>query len=154
MNYLGIDPGKSGAFALLDFQGKMIALYDMPSDLVQIVSLVELLLEQSPNGMRAAIEKPFVGDRMGKPSILSFGMSIGDLRGVMAAFKIPFVMVAPQDWQTPFGVTGKSKGKDSIGQCLKLYPTAPLIVNGKRFDGRSDALLIDRWLWRQETARS
>lgn len=151
MNYLGIDPGKSGAFALLDHQGKAIALHDMPSNLVENVSLVELLLEHG--AMRAAVEKPFVGEKMGKPSILSFGMSIGDLRGVLAAFKIPFIMVKPQDWQKPFGITGKSRGSDSIGQCLKLYPTAPLIVDGVRYDGRSDALLIARWLLRQELER-
>lgn len=152
MNYLGIDPGKSGAFALLDRQGKTIALHDMPPDLVQTVALVELLLEHG--AMRAALEQPFVGDKMGKPSILSFGQCVGDLRGVLAAFKIPFTMVKPQVWQKPFGVTGKSRGADSIGQCLKLYPTAPLIEGSKRFDGRSDALLIARWLWRQEIERS
>lgn len=152
MNYLGIDPGKSGSFALLDNQGKPIALRDMPSNLVEIVCLVELLLEHGT--MRAALEQPFVGDKMGKPSILSFGQSVGDLRGVLAAFKIPFTMVKPQDWQKPFGVVGKSRGLNSIRQCLKLYPDAPLIVDGKEFDGRSDALLIARWLWRQEIERS
>jgi hypothetical protein len=50
-------------------------------------------------------------------------------------------------------VVGKSRGNDSIGQCLKVYPDAPLLEDGERKDGRSDALLIARWLWLQEKAR-
>ena len=148
--YLGIDPGQKGALAVVDEQGKAIALHDMPSNSKQTVALIESF----PSISRAAIEKPFPGDKMGKIQCLTFGMDIGDLRGILLARYIPFCMVKPQDWQRVFGVTGKSRGNDSIGQCLKLYPNAPLIVNSKRMDGRSDALLIARWVWRQELARS
>lgn len=148
-NYLGIDPGKEGAIALLDGNGAIVSLFDMPSNLVATVNLIRSL----PNISRAAIEQPFPGGKMGKPSCMSFGMSIGELRGILAACGIPFVMVKPQDWQRVFNVTGKSRGNDSINQCFKLYPDAPLLSGGKRFDGRSDALLIARWLWRQEKAR-
>lgn len=148
-NLLGIDPGKQGAIALLNKKGELIALHDMPSNIIETVKLIESL----PKVTRGAIEQPFPGGTMGKPSCMSFGMGIGELRGILAARHIPFLMVKPQDWQRVFGVTGKSRGNDSIGQCLKLYPDAPLIVKGKRKDGRSDALLIARWLWLQEQAR-
>lgn len=149
-NYLGIDPGKEGALALLkDTDGSVVSLFDMPSNLVATADLIRLL----PSVSRAAIEQPFPGGKMGKPSCMSFGMGIGELRGILAAFGIPLVMVKPQDWQRAYGVTGKSRGNDSINQCLKIYPDAPLLADGKRWDGRSDSLLIARWLWRQEKAR-
>lgn len=148
-NFLGIDPGKEGALALLNDSGSVVSLFDMPSNLIATAELIRSL----PSVSRSAIEQPFPGGKMGKPSCMSFGMGIGELRGILAASGIPFVMVKPQDWQRVFGVTGKSRGNDSINQCLKLYPDAPLLADGKRFDGRSDALLIARWLWRQKKAR-
>lgn len=148
-NYLGIDPGKQGAIALLNELGELIELHDMPSNVVSVVKLIDSL----PSIARGAIEQPFPGGAMGKPSCMTFGMGIGELRGILAARSVPFLMVKPQDWQRVFGVTGKSRGNDSIGQCLKVYPNAPLIEKGKRKDGRSDALLIARWLWLQEQAR-
>jgi hypothetical protein len=156
MNYLGIDPGKEGAIALLDSKGMCIALHDMPSNIIETVALIEAL----PQIARGVIEQPFPGEKMGKPSCMSFGISIGDLRGILAARHVPFLMVDPKDWQRVFGVKGKSRGNDSINQCLKLYPEPllPLIEYNKkgepvRKDGRSDALLIARWLWLQERAR-
>jgi crossover junction endodeoxyribonuclease RuvC len=147
--FLGIDPGKTGAIALLNPVGECIALHDMPSNIIETVKLIQSL----PKVKRGAIEQPFPGGKMGKPSCMSFGMGIGEMRGILAALGIPFLMVKPQDWQRVFSVTGKSRGNDSIGQCVKLYPDVPLIEKGKRKDGRSDALLIARWLWLQERAR-
>lgn len=148
-NYLGIDPGKEGALALLNDSGSVVSLFDMPSTLVATAELIRSL----PSVSRAAIEQPFAGGKMGKPSCMSFGMRTGELRGILAALGIPLVMVKPQEWQRVYGVTGKSRGNDSINQCLKIYSDAPLLVGEDRFDGRSDALLIARWLWRQEKAR-
>ena len=148
--YLGIDPGQKGALAVVDEQGKAIALHDMPSNLIQTIALIRSL---PPIG-RAALEEPFPGGKMSSVSCMTFGRTVGELRGILGCLNIPFCMVKPQDWQRVFGVTGKSRGNDSIGQCLELYPDAPLIVNSKRMDGRSDALLIARWVWRQELARS
>lgn len=149
-HYLGIDPGKHGALALLNESGEIVSLEDMPDNLTEVVKTTKEFgfIE------RAAIEKPFPGGKMSSVSCMTFGMGIGELRGVLAALSIPFVMVKPQDWQRVFSVKGKSRGNDSIAQCLRLYPDAPLIgANDKRYDGRSDALLIARWLWKQEMIR-
>lgn len=151
VNYLGIDPGKEGAIALLNPLGEPIFLKDMPINVNATADLIASL----PAIHKAAIEEPFPGGKMGKPSCMSFGMGIGELRGILAALHIPFVMVKPQDWQRVFSVTGKSRGNDSINQCLKVYPEPPLplIEGNKRMDGRSDALLIARWRWLQSKGR-
>lgn len=148
-HYLGIDPGKEGALAVLDDNGLIVSLEDMPRNLIETIKLIRAM----PTISRAAIEQPFAGGKMGKPSCMSFGMTVGELRGILGSLEIPFQMVKPQDWQRVYGVVGKSKGNDSINQCLKLYSDAPLIEGAKRKDGRSDALLIARWLWRQELGR-
>ena len=155
-NFLGIDPGKQGAIALLNPQCECIALHDMPANIIETVKIIESL----PSIERGFIEEPFPGGTMGKPSCMSFGIGIGELRGILAAFKIPFLMVKPQMWQRVFSVTGKSRGNDSINQCLKVYPNPPLPLieyNKKggpvRMDGRSDALLIARWGWLQDKSR-
>lgn len=153
-HYLGIDPGKEGALAVLNDKGEWIQIEDMPGNVIDTIKLINWM----PTISRAAIEQPFAGGKMGKPSCMSFGIAVGELRGVLASIGIPFHMVKPQDWQRVFGVVGKSKGNDSINQCLKLYSSAPLIEYNRkgeevRKDGRSDALLIARWLWRQEQGR-
>jgi hypothetical protein len=149
VNYLGIDPGKQGALALLDSEGGAVALHDMPGNLIETISLIRSF----PSVGRAAIEEPFPGGKMSAASCMTFGRSVGELRAILATLGIPFCMVKPQDWQRVYGVTGKSRGNDSIGQCLKLYPDAPLLMGSKRKDGRSDALLIARWTWQQQTVR-
>jgi hypothetical protein len=84
--YLGIDPGQKGALALLDSKGKLLELHDMPTNIIETVALIDSL----PEIARGAIEKPFPGGVMGKPSCMRFGMGIGELRGILAARHVPF----------------------------------------------------------------
>ena len=137
--YLGIDPGKSGAAALIHEDGELIL--DWPGD----VALVADKLREWKAGFKvqgAALEKVTARPGQGVVSMFSFGQNLGSWQGILSAFSIPYMMPTPQQWMK--GLVDKKAGNDpkscSLATARRLFPDVDLSM--KMHHGRADALLL------------
>lgn len=90
MLYLGVDPGESGAWAVIDENCKLInaALYKEDRQ-----------LELTPPYALAAIEKVHSMPRQGVVSTFTFAENYGRWQGYLAGLGVPYHLVTPQRWQ-------------------------------------------------------
>jgi crossover junction endodeoxyribonuclease RuvC len=148
---LGIDPGLSGAIALLR-NGEYAEVWDMPTmgrgsgskQQINAAEVARILRECPP--CTAYMELVGAMPGQGVSSMFNFGKAAGAVMGALAALRFPLVEVTPQRWKREFTLTGKEKDMART-YCQQLMPTAPL--SRKKDCGRADALLIALWGWRQ-----
>lgn len=107
---IGIDPGVSGAVAILSARG-VFAVHDMPTVTVgrkarrevDAHSLAELLRPLA-DGAVAIVERQSARPGQGVVSMFGLGRSLGAVLGVMAGLSIPVRMVAASVWKAALGV--------------------------------------------------
>lgn len=145
--YIGIDPGVSGAVAVIRPDGD-VDLYDMPTAIVgktrkrsEIVEAqLRFLLDVSGQpGCACFIEQVSAMPGQGVSSMFGFGVSYGIVRGVVAGLGIRCELVTPQAWKKHFGLIGADKDA-ARAVASRLFPQASLAR--KKDVGRADALLI------------
>jgi len=100
--YIGIDPGKKGAVVILT--DGITAEY--PTPLVcrkhhDPAGMAQLLRRENIGELWrcAALEKVHAMPGQGVTSMFSFGTSWGIWQGILAAMKIPYILVGPREWQ-------------------------------------------------------
>lgn len=145
MIYIGIDPGVSGALAVLR-EGREVQVVTWDSeayrDALRAVSV-------AGEGAVACVEKVHAMPKQGLSSTFNFGENSGFCQGLLFAFGIAYELVIPQKWQREFGVTSKNK---SIEVCKRLFPGVNLRRTEKcrnDHDGMSDALLMAEYARRR-----
>lgn len=148
--YVGIDPGGSGAIAIISRDLEVLGLYDWPGDEVGAANIVRSF--SSRYSLLAALEKVHSlppAKKVSTTSMFKFGTGYGIWKGILASFQIPFVEVPPRTWQK--GVLKKAQDKKpAMASAARLFPTAELYgPRGGKKDGRADALLIADWCRRQ-----
>lgn len=141
---VGIDPGQSGAIAIVDSDDGIIACHDMPvADGAVSAVLVHRILAGHGHIDLAVIENVHSMPRQGVVSSFKFGRSKGVVEGVVAALRIPVEMPSPAAWKKAMGV---SADKDSSrAKALELHPVhADLFARVKDAD-RAEAVLLAEW---------
>ncbi len=142
--YIGIDPGKTGAAALLTGKGNLdIIDYSAPGNVAD--SIGEW---QSKHYVAlACIEKVHAMPKQGVSSSFNFGTNYGIWQGIFAAFQIPVTLVTPEKWQKE--MTGKNDGADTKERALnvarRLYPGTDFFKR-KKDHNRADATLIANYI--------
>ena len=142
MYYIGLDPGKSGAFAILrSTHGRTDLQAHGDFDKASIVSLFAAVAHM-PEGAICCLEKVHAMPKQGSVSMFSFGENYGWLKGVLDACRIPFQEIPPQTWKKEFGLN--SDKVKSIEVCRQLFPNAELIPPNcrKPHDGIAEAILM------------
>ncbi|EFK09503.1 conserved hypothetical protein [delta proteobacterium NaphS2] len=147
--FIGVDPGKTGAAALITDEGTHEIL-DYPGDPSLIVAkFTEWKLHH--HIVMVALEKVSARPGQGVVSMFSFGRNLGTWEGIISAFGIPFMMPTPRQWQQ--GLIDQKAGGDpkarSLNTARRLFPDAEL--SRKKDHGRADALLMAFWARRQWT---
>jgi Holliday junction resolvasome RuvABC endonuclease subunit len=162
MIYVGIDPGLSGAIAVIDSDTKDISFVDTPvleirvgkklkhqQDAYAIASLLRAL--SSGKDVMVTIEKvnamPDVGTgaKMGSTSAFNFGLGFGMWLGILAALEIPHQQVHPATWKAVM-MRDSTKDKDaSRMKAMQLFPLSAKDLTRKKDHGRADALLMAAW---------
>lgn len=139
--YIGIDPGKTGAVAILDDKGNYINVLDFGQK-----ELMSALIDYAPVVKFAYLEKVHSMPGQGVVSTFSFGENFGWWHGVLGSLGIPYTTIRPQDWMKKYSLQ-KSSASDKPGLevARKLFPEAPLRL--KKHHNRADALLIARACW-------
>ena len=142
MIHLGIDPGKSGAIAILD-HGKAAAykMKDMTERDTWIL-LSDLVLMSSEIAV-AYIELVHAMPKQGVSSTFAFGVSFGGLRMALVAAGIPFEGVTPAKWQRALGCLSKGDKNVTKAKAQELFPSV------KVTHAIADALLIAEYCRRE-----
>lgn len=136
--FLGFDPGKDGAMAVV---GPHLVPSAVAFDKGLYVAELRDLKKQFL--LFAVIEHVNAMPGQGVTSCFSFGESFGWLQGVLDALGIPYELVRPQKWKKEFSCT--SDKNTSIEVAHRLFPEVDLRRTPqcrKPHDGKAEALLM------------
>lgn len=146
---IGIDPGLSGALALL-LGDECLQVSDMPvagekrHRSVSAALLADTLLalvDRCQDRPTVVIERVSAMPKQGVSSTFAFGRSLGIAEGVVGALGLPLVRVTPQVWKRRAGLIGTEK--DAARQrAIELFPERSVDLARKKDGGRADAILI------------
>ena len=153
MKIIGIDPGLSGAIAVLE-NNKVLNVFEMPvmsegkKNKRQLNSalLVNLLKENVLNNEEVAIvvEQVNAMPGQGVPSMFNFGQTFGAIKGICAALGFPIFFVRPSKWKKYFELINSSKDS-SRTKAIEMYPKLSNQLAKKKDVNKSDAILIARF---------
>ena len=148
MRVLGVDPGATGALAMLDTDLGALVVVDMPSLLVKTGKthrrqisefwLADTMRVYAPDC--AYLERVHAMPRQGVTSSFSFGLSYGLVRGVLAALGISLQLVTPQEWKRSFRL-GPDKNEARV-IASRLFPANAADFTRAKDDGRAEAALL------------
>ena len=153
MKIIGIDPGLSGAIAVLK-NNKVLNIFDIPvmsegkKNKRQLNSalLVNLLKENIENDEEVAVvvEQVNAMPGQGVTSMFNFGQTFGALKGICAALELPIFFVRPSKWKKHFELINSSKDA-SRTKVIEMYPKLSSQLGKKKDVNKSDAILIARF---------
>ena len=145
MNIIGIDPGLTGAIAVISEDAY---LFDMPvmakstkGNQIDGAGLTSLLSGCKEAGTIVFLEQVGAMPKQGVTSMFNFGHGYGIVQGVLYALCIPFQLVTPQKWKKYHGLIGKQKDMART-LCIQTHPELSGQLKRKKDIGRADALLI------------
>ena len=139
---VGIDPGKTGALALIA-NGHLAAVYDMPVFDGEVfgAGVRDVLAQLQPELI--VIEDVHCNGKNGSMANWSLGYSKGVVMGVVGSLSHPLVRISPQEWKKLNGLTGKDK-EASRRLASELWPKQAPLFKRVKDDGRAEAALIAR----------
>jgi crossover junction endodeoxyribonuclease RuvC len=149
MRIIGIDPGLSGAVAILDVELGALVVEDMPtfslvrnSKTKREVNAVELArIVDAAQADYAVVEAVSSMPGQGVSSVFAFGKGYGVVLGVVGANYLKLVSPSPALWKRVLGLSGK--GKDaSRAMATNLFPHHAGIFARVKDDGRAEATLL------------
>ena len=146
---IGIDPGATGAIALLDGE-QALRVDDLPTTTTGrsrsvcgalLADLVRDYMDQAGNRPTAVLERVAARPGQGVSSMFAFGRSYGVVEGVVGALGLPLRRVTPQQWKRDARLIGKPKDA-ARSLAVELFPEIAHRLTRVKDSGRADALLI------------
>jgi Holliday junction resolvasome RuvABC endonuclease subunit len=120
MNYLGIDPGLSGAAVLLNESGGLVSSIRLEATEHDISQFLRHCVDRDV--LFAYLERAQSMPKQGVSSTFKFGMSYGFLRGCLVSHRIPFEEVGPRKWQTVLGCLSGGDKNITKARAQQLFP--------------------------------
>tara|TARA_B100000941_G_scaffold160893_1_gene114454 strand:- start:3467 stop:3958 length:492 start_codon:yes stop_codon:yes gene_type:complete len=153
MKIIGIDPGLSGAIAIIQ-DNKVLGIYNMPvmaegkknKRQINSAQLVNIIKEntKSNEDIAVVVEQVNAMPGQGVTSMFNFGQTFGAIKGVCAALKLPIFFVRPSKWKKYFELINSSKDS-SRTKVIEMYPSLSSQLSKKKDVNKSDAILIARF---------
>ncbi len=154
MKIIGIDPGLSGAIAILEGK-KVIKIFDMPvmaegkknKKQLNSAQLTNILKENASfknEEIAVVVEQVNAMPGQGVTSMFNFGQSFGAIKGICAALNLPIFFVRPSKWKKHFELINSSKDS-SRTKVIEMYPHLSNQLSKKKDVNKSDAILIARF---------
>ena len=155
MRIFGIDPGLSGAIAVLEDE-VVLDIIDLPvmaegkknkrqlnsAQLSQYISKnVENIHKTS-----VVVEQVNAMPGQGVTSMFNFGQTFGAIKGISATLKLPIYFVRPSKWKKHFDLINSSKDA-SRTKAIEIYPSLAEKLSKKKDVNKSDAILIGRFFY-------
>ena len=140
MVFIGIDPGKAGAIAILDKQNIIeTEVHDMPESAYDLYDILQYVDDAD---ILCIIEKAQSMPNMGHVGRFGYGVGYGKIIAVLEILEIPFQEIASIKWKKEFSLVKKDK-KHSCRTAKQLFPNIILQTEkGRWLDGRAEALLM------------
>ena len=153
MIIIGIDPGLSGAIAILDDK-KVLSIFEMPVmaegkknkrqlNSAQLVNIIRENIKKNEEAV-VVVEQVNAMPGQGVTSMFNFGQTFGALKGICAALELPIFFVRPSKWKKHFELINSSKDA-SRTKAIEMYPKLSNQLSKKKDVNKSDAILIARY---------
>ena len=153
MKIIGIDPGLSGAIAIME-NNKVLNIFDMPVmsegkknkrqlNSAQLVKLLKDNISKNED-ISVVVEQVNAMPGQGVTSMFNFGQTFGAIKGVCAALGLPIFFVRPSKWKKHFELINSSKDS-SRTKAIEMYPSLSNDKDKKKDVNKSDAILIARF---------
>ena len=153
MKIIGIDPGLSGAIAVLE-NNKVLNIFDIPvmsegkknKRQLNSAHLVNLLKENinKEEEVAVVVEQVNAMPGQGVTSMFNFGQTFGAIKGICAALELPIFFVRPSKWKKHFELINSSKDS-SRTKVIEMYPSISSRLSRKKDVNKADAILIARY---------
>jgi crossover junction endodeoxyribonuclease RuvC len=153
MKIIGIDPGLSGAIAILK-KNKVIDIFDMPvmpegkknKRQLNSAQLAKLLKDNiaPEEEIVIVVEQVNAMPGQGVTSMFNFGQTFGAIKGIAAALELPIFFVRPAKWKKHFELINSTKDA-SRTKAIEMYPALSDELSKKKDVNKSDAILIARF---------
>lgn len=151
MYFIGIDPGKSGALAVINDDGCVLHTSTFSED-----DYASILRNMSTSGnVKVVLEHVGAMPGQGSVSMFNFGANFGFIKGLLAANNLPYELVRPQKWKRMFSCT--SDKNTSVDVAHRLFPNVDLRRTtrcSKPHDGIAEALLMAEYCRRTNLGTS
>jgi crossover junction endodeoxyribonuclease RuvC len=142
---IGIDPGLTGALAVLDSAGIVECVRDLPIIRDRSLAWVDgsqlqsiLLAAIGGRTAHAIVERVSAMPRQGVASSFQFGVGFGSILSVLQAMHISVELITPTVWKRSLGLSKDKRA--SLYKARLLFPMAELHL--AKHDGRAEALLL------------
>tara|TARA_A100001011_G_scaffold99216_1_gene104518 strand:- start:6548 stop:7039 length:492 start_codon:yes stop_codon:yes gene_type:complete len=153
MRIIGIDPGLSGAIAILDGL-KIFDMFDMPVmsegkknknqlNSAQLVNIIKGHILSNDDTF-VIVEQVSAMPGQGVTSMFNFGQTFGAIKGICAAMNLPIFYVRPAKWKKHFELINASKDA-SRTKVIEMYPSISDRLRRKKDVNKADAVLIARY---------
>ena len=153
MKIIGIDPGLSGAIAVLE-NNKVLNIFDMPVmsegkknkrqlNSAELSSILRNNMLNNENTV-VVVEQVNAMPGQGVTSMFNFGQTFGAIKGICAALGLPIFFVRPSKWKKHFDLINSSKDA-SRTKVIEMYPSISNQLSKKKDVNKSDAILIARF---------
>ena len=153
MKIIGIDPGLSGAIAILENKN-VLKLFDMPVmaegkknkkqlNSAQLGNIIKKNINKSDD-IAVVVEQVNAMPGQGVTSMFNFGQTFGAIKGVCAALNLPIFFVRPSKWKKYFELINSSKDS-SRTKAIEMHPKLSNQLAKKKDVNKSDAILIARF---------
>ena len=153
MRIFGIDPGLSGAIAILE-DDKVLDVADIPvmsegkknKKQLNSAHLAQYIENNilDVNKTIVVVEQVNAMPGQGVTSMFNFGQTFGAIKGISAALKLPIFFVRPSKWKKHFELLKASKDA-SRTKTIEMYPSLANKLSRKKDVNKSDAILIARF---------
>ena len=153
MKIIGVDPGLSGAIAILEDK-KVFSIIDMPvmaegkknKRQLNSAQLVNIIKENTnpKEDIAVVVEQVNAMPGQGVTSMFNFGQTFGAIKGICAALGLPIFFVRPSKWKKHFNLINSSKDS-SRTKVIEMYPSLSSQLAKKKDVNKSDAILIARY---------
>ena len=150
MRIFGIDPGLSGAIAILE-DDKVLDVVDIPvmsegkknKKQLNSAHLAQYIENNilDVNKTIVVVEQVNAMPGQGVTSMFNFGQTFGAIKGISAALKLPIFFVRPSKWKKHFNLIKTNKDA-SRTRVIEVYPEISSKLHRKKDSNRADAILI------------
>ena len=153
MKIIGIDPGLSGAIAILE-NNKVLNIFEIPvmsegkknKRQLNSAQLVKLLKDNisEKDEVSVVVEQVNAMPGQGVTSMFNFGQTFGAIKGICASLNLPIFYVRPAKWKKHFDLINASKDA-SRTKAIEMYPSISDRLRKKKDVNKADAILIARY---------
>ena len=150
MKIIGIDPGLSGAIAILE-NNKVLNIFEMPvmsegkknkrqMNSAQLVKLLKDNISKNED-VSVIVEQVNAMPGQGVTSMFNFGQSFGILKGICSSMQLPMYFVRPAKWKKYFNLINSEKDA-SRTRAIEIFPYFSNQLSRKKDSNKADAILI------------